>query len=142
MGPFEPIKHAINEFIERTGARESQMLIVMGESLMEVLKQHNRGVMATCKKAKGQLDKIFGVEIMVHERIKDEFFGIMWQSCRDHIDEHLDEVLGEEDPDQPEWIQCDLCGHPLSTALAQGCDIKCLWCGDVNDLDDLLGDEE
>lgn len=41
-----------------------------------------------------------------------------------------------------EWIQCDLCEHPLPTELAVGCDITCLWCGDVNDLDDILGDEE
>lgn len=143
MGPFGPIQHAINEFIHQTGAKESELLIVMGDQLMEVLKYYNRDIMVGHEKPVGEPDRMFGVEIVIHERIKDDFFGIMWESCRDHIDDHLDEVLGAyEIPDGVEWIQCDLCQHPLSIELAVGDDIVCPWCGDVNDLRDLFGGDD
>jgi hypothetical protein len=137
------IKHAIDEFEAMTGNRRSQIMVVMGPGLIEKIEESVKHVMLNVKREKGTPKTIFGAEIVIRDQIPGDIFGIFHKDCLDHLDEHLDELVDmlDEDPDQPEWIQCDLCQHPLSLELAVGDDIKCPWCGDVNDLEDILGDE-
>lgn len=125
---MEVIKKAINDFLFHTEARRDEIMVVIGRDLETELLKMNVGIgIKECK-------TIYGVEILVSDRIEGELFGICFKECKEHIDDHIDDMMG------PEWIQCRLCKHPLSTILADGDDVKCLWCGDVNDLDDIKGE--
>jgi hypothetical protein len=133
---IEAIGEMIHDYLIMSGQDRKDIMIVMGNDTLEKIKAYNKKVGMV--EQKGEADQIFGVEIYPSNRIRDDIFGVCLKSCKDHIDDHIEDLLRE----LPAWIQCDLCGHPLSTELAVGDDITCLWCGDVNDLDDLLEDDE
>jgi hypothetical protein len=128
---FLVLKQAIRDFKDHMDATDDEIMVVIGQTTVERL--NNPAV-----NDPENITHVFGIELYIDKRIPDGAFGICWKSCKDHIDDHIEDLLKE----LPAWIQCDLCGHPLSTELAVGDDITCLWCGDVNDLDDLLGDDE
>jgi hypothetical protein len=145
MDPFMMIKSAIDEYRKQTNTREKDMIIVMSDEMKEMLLNMYP---ITKKEDPAKYNAIFGVEVMTDDRLDDEAFGIFHRECKDHIHEHITEMLNGDDfsgydiPDGVEWIQCDLCEHPLSLELAVGCDITCPWCGDVNDLDDRFGGDD
>lgn len=121
------IHNTIIEFLQSSGARRKDLIILMGPDLLEELKKNHEKISINEKPT-----HIFGVEIIVKEQIQGKHFGITFQSCKDHIDEHVDELL---ELFQEEWkvmdiINCDLCQHPINTELAVEGSLICPWCGD------------
>jgi hypothetical protein len=131
------IQEAIEDFQQQTGAKRARIVVVMNETTYNMLLDKTPKFLINNKKVKPS--HVFGAEIFQSDRLPDESFMIVHESCKDHIDEHIDELLeGEE----VEVIPCDLCQHPLSIKMENDGEIKCPWCGDVNDLEGILGVDE
>lgn len=128
---MEELFNLIKEYQKETKLEVKEIIIVIAPD-------HE---LANYKGLTGQrVTHVYGVEIIVNETISPAVVGIFRKECLDHIEEHIIE-LGMNDPF--DWIQCDLCKHPLTVELSddEG-DIKCLWCGDINNLDDHYEGEE
>jgi hypothetical protein len=147
MFDFDGVKRTIDQFLQATGNHRNMTMIVMGPDLYEEMKEEAKKIANIQTSTEPQT--VFGVEIVVRDEIPGGLFGILHKDCMDHLDEHLEELVDmlEEDPEEAEeadgtkWIQCDLCKHPINTIMAVGDDLKCPWCGDVNDLEDIRNGE-
>lgn len=139
MGPIEEVTEAIAEHLRMTNGHRDQIMVVMGPELYEKMVEQVDSMFT--KKIGKKYKSVAGVDIVVKDRIPGEAFGIMRKSCLEHIEEHIDELLELVDKERPDWIQCDLCKHPINTILADGDDLICPWCGDMNDLEDIRNGE-
>jgi hypothetical protein len=133
------IQEAIEDFQQQTGAKRARIVVVMNETTYNMLLDKTPKFLINNKKVKPS--HIFGAEIFQNDRLPDESFMILHETCKDHIDEHIDELL-EDEQMEVDMIPCDLCQHPLAMAMGIDGKIKCPWCGDVNDFDEIFRGEK